>query len=169
MSHLVDCQDVVLDKEDIRVILHDTVSALAHLHQNKVMHRDLKPPNLLVNKKGEVVISDFDLARKIPSPPLALTKNLVTRWYRAPELLYGSSSYDESVDIWALGCVMGELLLQRPLFPGEQEIDQLLKIFQLRGAMTAKNCPDCTKLPNYFEFENLPEKPLKSVLPMASP
>lgn len=110
ISKLIDCKDFILEHSDIKVILYDTIQALSYLHSNKFMHRDLKPSNLLINSKGEIVLTDFDLAKRIPKKYENMTKNLVTRWYRAPEILYGSKSYDESVDIWSFGCVMGELI-----------------------------------------------------------
>lgn len=87
------------------------------------MHRDIKPNNILVNDKGEVVITDFDLARKIPAEFKNMTKNLITRWYRPPEILYGSDTYTNSVDIWSFGCLAAELINESPLFPGDAEID----------------------------------------------
>ena len=74
------------------------------------MHRDIKPSNIIVNNKGDIVLTDFDLAWDIPKDYINMTKNLVTRWYRSPEILYGSDNYTESVDIWSFGCLMGELI-----------------------------------------------------------
>jgi cell division cycle 2-like protein len=87
------------------------------------MHWDIKTPNILVNDKGEVAVTDYDLIRWIPNPPENLTKHLVTRWYRAPEIIFGSSKYTEKVDIWSFGCVMAELINEEPFFPGENEFD----------------------------------------------
>lgn len=96
------------------------------------MHRDLKPENLLINDQGAVKLADFGLAREIRSRP-PLTEYVSTRWYRAPELLIGSISYNSPVDIFAMGCILAEMYLFRPLFPGNSEADQLMKICSTLG------------------------------------
>ena len=83
---------------------------------------------------GDVKLTDFGLARfKSEEPNPTYTKNVATRWYRPPEVLFGGQTYDESVDVWALGCVLFELLAKKPLFKGEGDIDQLTKIFEIMG------------------------------------
>ena len=89
---------------------------------------------MLLSEKGIVKFADFGLARKYSAENLQMTHGVVTRWYRPPEILYGSKNYGPSVDIWSLGCLLGELMLREPLFPGSSEIDQLTKIFTLRGS-----------------------------------
>ena len=90
----------------------------------------------MIDINGEIKITDYGLARYHGTPDRKLTQGVVTRWYRAPELLYGACFYGESVDIWSLGCILAELYLRTPLFKGETDIDQLSKIFGIRGTPT---------------------------------
>lgn len=103
------------------------------MHRNGYFHRDLKPENILVSKSGEVKLADFGLAREIRSAP-PYTDYVSTRWYRAPEILLKSPHYNSPVDIFALGCIMAELFLQKPLFDGGSEMDQLQKICGVLGS-----------------------------------
>lgn len=109
------------------------------IYQNK----DLKPSNLLISSKGELKLADFGLAKLFGSPDRRYTPQCVTRWYRAPELLFGSEQYGPSVDIWAVGCIFAELMLRTPYFPGENDIDQLGKIFAALGTPTEEQWPVC--------------------------
>merc|ERR1711990_729760 len=86
-------------------------------HQNRVLHRDLKPQNLLVNSKGEIKLADFGLARAFSVPVRSYTHEVVTLWYRAPEILLGSKFYTGAVDTWSLGCIFVEMVNRQPLFP----------------------------------------------------
>ncbi|EME30920.1 cyclin-dependent serine/threonine protein kinase isoform 1 [Galdieria sulphuraria] len=129
----------------VKSILYQILEGLVYLHDNWIIHRDLKMSNILYNKDGQVKIADFGLTREYASPLRPFTPKVVTLWYRAPELLLASSSvrkenaqtmkirYSTSVDMWAAGCLFGELLLGKPLFPGRNELDQLVQIFQLLG------------------------------------
>ena len=127
-----------------------TILGLTYMHKHGFFHRDLKPENLLV--KGEAVkIADFGLARKY-STPVRMTLNVVTREYRAPELLLGTNSYDTAVDIWSIGCIFAEFFLLKPLFRGKDDFDQLNSIFRIRGNPTFENWPDIDKLPYGTRF-----------------
>lgn len=99
-------------------------------HQRRVLHRDLKPQNLLIDGSGVLKIADFGLARAFGIPVRAYTHEVVTLWYRAPEVLLGSPRYSCPVDIWSVGCIMSELVTKKPLFQGDSEIDQLFRIFR---------------------------------------
>ena len=110
--------------------------AIDFCHRNDVVHRDIKPENLLVNPDHSLKLCDFGFARTVSHPGQQLTDYVATRWYRAPELLLGSTKYERSVDIWAIGCIMGELIDGQPLFPGESEIDQLYIIQKVMGPLT---------------------------------
>ena len=109
---------------DIKVMMKQLLSAISHLHNNWILHRDLKPSNLLISSEGVLKVADFGLARLYGSPLKPHTPNVVTLWYRAPELLLGTKEYSTGVDMWSCGCIFGELLLMDPLFPGNSEMDQ---------------------------------------------
>ncbi|DBA92207.1 TPA: hypothetical protein ACH3X1_015916 [Trebouxia sp. C0004] len=122
------------------------VKAVAWCHDNKIIHRDIKPENLLINpfvhpgdaSVGQLKLCDFGFARQLPSNNGSITDYVSTRWYRAPELLLGSSHYGKEVDMWAVGCIMGELIDGQPLFPGDSDIDQLFVIQKLLGPLTTQ-------------------------------
>ena len=119
--------------------IYQLCQAIDWCHSSNVVHRDIKPENLLINTRdAELKLCDFGFARTNSSHAQDLTDYVATRWYRAPELLLGSTTYDNSVDIWAIGCIMGELYDGQPLFPGESEIDQLYIIQRMLGPLTAE-------------------------------
>lgn len=118
---------------EVKCLMQQLLSAVAYLHANFVMHRDLKTSNLLLNNQGELKICDFGLARKYGDPLRPYTHLVVTLFYRAPELLLGQDTYSAAIDMWSVGCIMAELILRSPLFPGANEIDQVEKIVSLLG------------------------------------
>ena len=138
---------LVLAPANIKSYVLQTFLGLEYLHNNWILHRDLKPNNLLVNRKGVVKITDFGLAKAYGSPNRQYTHLVVTRWYRAPELLFGARIYGAGIDIWAMGCILAELLLRVPFVAGETDLDQLAKIFQALGTPTEETWPDHTSLP----------------------
>ena len=142
----------------IKYVFKQIVLGVQYLHQNWILHRDLKPDNILINTFGEVKLTDFGLARNFGTPERAMTKGVVTRWYRAPEIFFGATYYGEAVDVWSLGCMLAEFINMEALFPGTGEFDMLGKIFKVRGTPTAINWPNYDKLPLSFEFEEA--KPL---------
>lgn len=130
-----------------RALARQLFKALAHCHVNRVIHRDIKPQNILL--KGNVLkLADFGLARAQSLPHQHNTNQVVTLWYRAPELLLGDTNYTAAVDIWAAGCVIAEMLSGKPLFPGSSELDTLFKIFRLLGTPVHPGCPRALVLEN---------------------
>jgi len=125
------------------------LQGLTFCHQRRIVHRDLKPQNLLIDKKGTLKIADFGLARAFCVPVRQYTHEVVTLWYRAPEILLGSATYSIPVDMWSAGCIFAELLTKKPIFPGDSEIDQLFKIFRQLGTPTEDIWHGCTSLPDY--------------------
>lgn len=125
-------QAIPMPEQVIRRIVFQTLQGLSHLHEKGFFHRDLKPENLLVDSDGNIKIADFGLAREIRSMP-PYTDYISTRWYRAPEMLLKMPNYSHHVDIFALGCIMAELYLGKPIFDGKSELDQLHKIFNVLG------------------------------------
>ena len=118
---------------EIQGITYQCLQGISYCHKNGFFHRDLKPENLLINETNQVKLIDFGLAREIRSRP-PFTDYVSTRWYRAPELLLGAVNYNSPIDIFAMGCILAELFLRRPLFPGTSEADQLNKICEVFGA-----------------------------------
>ena len=138
-----------LSEERIKSILYQILDAVAYCHSKKVIHRDLKPQNILLDKNENIKIADFGLARAFSIPIRPYTKEVLTLWYRAPELLLGINEYSTPVDIWSIGCIFAELILKQPLFKGEYEIEQLFKIFHVLGTPNKEIWPDVETLPNY--------------------
>ena len=118
-------------------------------HENFVMHRDIKPNNLLIASDGEVKLADFGLARSFADPYLNMTHQVVTRWYRPLELLYGARQYSAAIDVWSMGMVFAELLLRVPIAAGNTDMDQISKICAAFGNPTEESWPGVTTLPNY--------------------
>ncbi|KAG2325495.1 hypothetical protein Bca52824_008223 [Brassica carinata] len=118
-------------------LLYQILRGLKHIHSANVLHRDLKPGNLLVNANCELKICDFGLARGT-SENNAMTEYVVTRWYRAPELLLNSSVYTSAIDIWSVGCIFLELLTRQVVFPGRDRVHQLRLILELLGSPSEK-------------------------------
>jgi len=132
---------------EVKTIMRQLCAGLSFLHDNWIIHRDIKTSNLLFSHSGILKIGDFGLAREYGSPLKQYTEIVVTLWYRAPELLLGCKLYSVPIDVWSAGCVMGELLGQKPLFPGKSEIDQLNKIFKELGTPNEKIWPGWSLLP----------------------
>lgn len=115
-----------ISDDHVRYFTYQILRGLKYLHSANVMHRDLKPNNLLVNANCDLKICDLGLARLSAELESSfMTVYVVTRWYRAPELLLGKKDYDKSIDMWAVGCILGELLQRKPLFPGKDYVDML--------------------------------------------
>jgi cell division cycle 2-like protein len=134
---------------EIKTLLLQIVAGVEFLHDNWILHRDLKTSNILLNNRGEIRLADFGMARTFSDPPPPnLTQLVVTLWYRAPELLLGTDRYGPAIDVWSLGCIFGELLRNEPLLPGRTEADQLSRIFALVGAPTDTIWPGFRRLPN---------------------
>lgn len=114
---------------EVKTLLLQLGSAVEFLHDHWILHRDLKTSNILMNNQGEIKLADFGMARFCGNPPPSnLTQLVVTLWYRSPELLLGTTSYDSAIDMWSLGCIFGELLTKKPLLQGKNEVDQLSKV-----------------------------------------
>nr|AGC12987.1 long flagella protein 5 [Chlamydomonas reinhardtii] len=130
-----------LEGEQVRNYIYQLIKAVGWCHQHNIVHRDIKPENLLISPSaaggvGKLKLCDFGFARQLPPADVSITDYVSTRWYRAPELLLGSTHYGKEVDLWAIGCIMAELLDGQPLFPGESDIDQLYILQRLLGPLT---------------------------------
>jgi cyclin-dependent kinase len=129
--------------------LFQLLQGIAFCHFHRVLHRDLKPQNLLLNREGELKLADFGLARAFGIPVRSYTHEVVTLWYRAPDVLLGSRKYSTPVDIWSVGCIFAEMVNGRPLFAGTSDTDQLDRIYRGLGSPDEKKYPGITELPSY--------------------
>ncbi|XP_029433877.1 cyclin-dependent kinase 11B isoform X8 [Rhinatrema bivittatum] len=132
---------------EVKTLMIQLLRGVKHLHDNWILHRDLKTSNLLLSHAGILKVGDFGLAREYGSPLKPYTPVVVTLWYRAPELLLGAKEYSTAIDMWSVGCIFGELLTQKPLFPGKSEIDQINKVFKDLGSPSEKIWPGYNELP----------------------
>ncbi|KAG8767309.1 TFIIH complex serine/threonine-protein kinase subunit kin28 [Ceratobasidium sp. 428] len=153
---------------DIKSWMAMTLRGLEYCHRNWVLHRDLKPNNLLIAADGQLKLADFGLARDFADPGQKMTCQVITRWYRPPELLYGARYYSTGVDMWSVGCIFAELMLRTPYLPGESDMDQLKTIFRALGTPTEEDWPGHTSLPDYTSFGHFPKSPLKLLFSAAS-
>uniref|UniRef100_A0A8H7TS36 Cyclin-dependent kinase 1 n=1 Tax=Bionectria ochroleuca TaxID=29856 RepID=A0A8H7TS36_BIOOC len=122
---------------------------IKYCHSHRVLHRDLKPQNLLIDKEGNLKLADFGLARAFGVPLRTYTHEVVTLWYRAPEILLGGRQYSTGVDMWSIGCIFAEMCTRKPLFPGDSEIDEIFKIFRILGTPTEDVWPGVTSYPDF--------------------
>ncbi|KAF7430509.1 TFIIH complex serine/threonine-protein kinase subunit kin28 [Pleurotus ostreatus] len=153
---------------DIKSWMAMTFRGLEFCHRNWILHRDLKPNNLLISSTGLLKIADFGLARDFADPGYKMTCQVITRWYRPPELLFGCRYYSSAVDIWSVGCIFAELMLRTPYLPGESDMDQLKTIFRALGTPTEEDWVGHTKLPDYVPVGQFPKTPLRDLFTAAS-
>jgi len=136
--------------ETVKKFCYQLTKGLYYCHSHRILHRDLKPQNLLIDKGENLKLADFGLARAFGIPMRTYTHEVVTLWYRAPEVLLGSRHYSTSIDMWSVGCIFAEMAMQgHPLFPGDSEIDQIFRIFRLLGTPSEEVWPGVSSLPDY--------------------
>jgi len=152
----------------VRSFMRQILEGVGYCHTYRILHRDLKPHNLLISSDGrQVKLADFGLARLSGLPSGPYTSEVVTLWYRAPELLLGATRYCGPVDVWSIGCIFAEMATGYALFPGRSDIDQLFKIFQRRG--TPVNEPTLNRLPHYnAEFPKWHPQPITDFVDLSS-
>jgi len=168
LEQVIKATTMPLREADIKGFMLAFLDALATCHDNWVLHRDIKPNNLLITPEGQLKLADFGLSRIYGTPTRAYTCTVFAHWYRAPELLFGARYYTSAVDIWGAGCVLAELLLRRPWMPGMNDIEQLGLIFQMLGTPTEQQWPGMKELPAYVEFNKTRAPPLRSIFKDAS-
>lgn len=162
-----------LSEKHKQYFVFQLLRGLKYIHSAGVIHRDLKPENILINGSDcKLKITDFGLARGVVKEPdtTKLTEYVVTRWYRAPEIMCSSRHYDENVDVWSAGCIMAELYLRKPFFPGHNHIEQLKLIFHYLGTPTTLDwirTPDARRWVS--NMEKKPGQDFNALFPSASP
>jgi serine/threonine protein kinase len=149
LKQYLDYAGTDLNKLLVKSYMHQLLTGMEYCHARRVMHRDLKPQNLLVDRQGRLKLADFGLARTHSLPIRTFTHEIVTLWYRAPEVLLGSRLYSTAVDVWSMGCIFCELITRTPLLRGDSEIDQLFRIFKLLGTPTEATWPGVKSLSNF--------------------
>ena len=158
LHRVIHSKNVPLGGDHVKFFLWQLLCATKYMHSGGVVHRDLKPSNILVNSECDLRVCDFGLARGLenessgkqdaegnvlePQEEEFMTEYVVTRWYRAPEILLGSRDYKKSVDIWSVGCVFAEMLARRALFPGENSLDQVTRIMKVLGTFSEDDILD---------------------------
>ena len=144
-----------LEPQLINSIIYKLIKCLQYLHSKNIIHRDIKPENILLNNDYEILkICDFGFARFLPEKDYDLTEYVATRWYRSPELLVGEP-YGKAADMWAVGCMIGELVDGQPMFAGDDEIDQLNLINKVVGPLTENQKQYFSRNPK-FELVDMP-------------
>uniref|UniRef100_A0A2P2HXQ5 Cyclin-dependent kinase 5 homolog n=2 Tax=Hirondellea gigas TaxID=1518452 RepID=A0A2P2HXQ5_9CRUS len=150
LKRYFDCLNGEIDADIVKSYMYQVLLGLDFCHSKNILHRDLKPQNLLINKNGDIKLADFGLARAFGIPVRCYSSEVVTLWYRPPDVLYGANLYNTSIDMWSAGCIFAELAnAGRPLFPGNDVEDQLKRIFKLLGTPTEESWPDMCTLPDY--------------------
>eukprot|EP00026_Physarum_polycephalum_P003454 Phypoly_transcript_03465.p1 GENE.Phypoly_transcript_03465~~Phypoly_transcript_03465.p1 ORF type:complete len:338 (-),score=55.26 Phypoly_transcript_03465:176-1189(-) len=168
LEAIIKDRNIILAEADIKSYMLQVLRGVEVLHKNWILHRDLKPNNLLLDNTGCLKIADFGFARTFGSPNNQMTHEVVTRWYRAPELLYGAKSYSDAIDMWAVGCIFAELMLRNPYFPGSSDIEQLSCIFSALGTPDEQIWPGVSSLPDYVPYNYCPPTPFRQLFSAAS-
>ncbi|KAI8877313.1 cell division protein kinase 2 [Backusella circina FSU 941] len=143
----------------IKSFMHQLLRGLHYCHSHRILHRDLKPQNLLIDRSGKLTIADLGLSRAFSVPIRTYTHQVITLWYRAPEILLGSHHYSTAVDMWSVGCVFAEMITLRAIFPGDSQIDELFRIFRMLGTPNEEVWPGISQLPD-FNVNFPPWKPV---------
>lgn len=150
MESLIHDRSLLFTPSDVKSYMAQLLSALEYIHARGCIHRDLKPNNLLIAPDSSMKIADFGLARDIPLPGEGkMTNQVITRWYRPPELLLGARFYSSKVDLWSTGAIFAELMLRTPYMPGESDAEQLEVIFKARGTPTDQEWTGWKSLPGF--------------------
>ncbi|XP_065067158.1 mitogen-activated protein kinase 14-like isoform X2 [Rhopilema esculentum] len=158
-----------LSDDHVQFLIYQVLRGLKYVHSAGIIHRDLKPSNIAVNEDCELKILDFGLARMADE---SMTGYVATRWYRAPEIMLNWMHYNQTVDIWSVGCIMAELLTSKVLFPGNDHIDQLTKIMQLVGKPSLDFLAKITSESAISYIKSMPEykkRPFSEVFIGANP
>ncbi|TNN07951.1 Cyclin-dependent kinase 16 isoform 1 [Schistosoma japonicum] len=147
-QYLHDCHGI-MHSDNVQLFLYQLLRGLAYCHERRILHRDLKPQNLLINSRGDLKLADFGLARAKSIPIKTYSNEVVTLWYRPPDILLGSTEYSTHIDMWGVGCIFYEMATGWPLFPGSTVEEQLTLIFKRLGTPNEISWPGVTSHPDY--------------------
>ncbi|XP_047278158.1 cyclin-dependent kinase 18 isoform X1 [Homo sapiens] len=142
----------LMSMHNVKIFMFQLLRGLAYCHHRKILHRDLKPQNLLINERGELKLADFGLARAKSVPTKTYSNEVVTLWYRPPDVLLGSTEYSTPIDMWGVGCIHYEMATGRPLFPGSTVKEELHLIFRLLGTPTEETWPGVTAFSEFRTY-----------------
>ncbi|CAG8626807.1 1942_t:CDS:2, partial [Scutellospora calospora] len=179
LKKYIDSAPFGLPVDIIKKFTYQLLCGIKYCHSHRILHRDLKPQNLLIGLDGNLKLADFGLARDFSNSIGVLTHEVVTLWYRPPELLLGARYYSTGVDMWSVGCIFAEMMSSYALFRGipswsrenfrDSEIDQLFKIFGILGTPDERLWPGVHQLPNFkFIFPSWRRYPLNQIFPWMS-
>ncbi|XP_041348070.1 cyclin-dependent kinase 17-like isoform X2 [Gigantopelta aegis] len=169
-QYMDDCGNI-MSMNNVKIFLYQLLRGLAYCHARRVLHRDLKPQNLLINERGELKLADFGLARAKSIPTKTYSNEVVTLWYRPPDVLLGSTEYSTHIDMWGVGCIFYEMACGRPLFPGSTVEDELQLIFKTLGTPTEDTFPGITQNEDFiaFNFSHMEPESLFNIAPRLDP
>ncbi|KAJ2770331.1 serine/threonine protein kinase, CMGC, CDC2/CDK sub, partial [Coemansia nantahalensis] len=155
LTGLLENPKIQLRPEHIKLYLRQLLEGTAYLHASRVMHRDMKASNLLINNDGGLFIADFGLARAFnPDEKKDMTRCVVTRWYRPPELLLGERKYTTAIDMWGIGCIFAEMLVGKPVFQGSTDLNQIDQVMRVCGSPNDALWPGWRDLPDCRQVES---------------
>ncbi|XP_019624947.1 PREDICTED: cyclin-dependent kinase 16-like isoform X7 [Branchiostoma belcheri] len=165
-QYMDDCGNI-MSMTNVKLFLYQLLRGLNYCHRRRILHRDLKPQNLLINEKGELKLADFGLARAKSVPTKTYSNEVVTLWYRPPDVLLGSTEYSTPIDMWGVGCIFYEMSAGRPLFPGSTVEDELHLIFKTLGTPTAETWPGAMTNEDFlmYNFPHYEPEPLVNLAP----
>uniref|UniRef100_UPI00358E1CB6 cyclin-dependent kinase 17-like isoform X1 n=1 Tax=Myxine glutinosa TaxID=7769 RepID=UPI00358E1CB6 len=169
-QYMDDCGNI-MSIHNVKIFLFQLLRGLNYCHRRHVLHRDLKPQNLLINERGELKLADFGLARAKSVPTKTYSNEVVTLWYRPPDVLLGSTEYSTPIDMWGVGCIFFEMAAGRPLFPGSTVEDELTLIFRMLGTPDDASWPRVSELKEFksYNFPHYRPEPLINHAPRLEP
>ncbi|CAB1353712.1 unnamed protein product, partial [Coregonus sp. 'balchen'] len=165
-QYLDNCGNL-MSMNNVKIFMFQLLRGLSYCHKRKILHRDLKPQNLLINDKGELKLADFGLARAKSVPTKTYSNEVVTLWYRPPEVLLGTTEYSTPIDMWGVGCILFEMATGRPMFPGSTVKEELHLVFKLIGTPTEDSWPGISNNDEFrsYMFSQYRPQPLINHVP----